>query len=117
MIRIHQFEDEKNEIIIYGALKRTPKLQSYSKNRTIGSRIKQRWIGSYDTISIEVFAISKEDYEATILELFKNRVLLTIIEENGDESYGTLVGDSLNLSTFVDVDEKEYYKGTLDFES
>lgn len=115
MITLTDFYDNTTKISFYGNVNPSTKLQGYTKNRTIGGKVKQRWIGAYNTFSIEILVIDKTNYDS-LKKIFEDRSLLHI-NNDGEEYYATLVGDTLSLTDFEDKDGKTYYRGNIELES
>ncbi|MGL5576791.1 MAG: hypothetical protein ACRDD8_05360 [Bacteroidales bacterium] len=114
MITISSFNESNRNFTLHGNVTKSTKLQGYSKNRTIGSKVRQRWIAKYDTYSIEVLAISESDFKK-LEEFFLKRELLSLSFDGADH-YATLVGDSLNFTDFENEHGDIFYKGTLELE-
>ena len=115
MITFTDFYDSARKLSFYGNIKPSTKLQGYTKNRTIGGKVKQRWLGSFNTFGVEVLVMDRENFEA-LERMFEDRTLLCI-NNDGEEKYATIVGDTLSFDEFEDSDGEIYYRGNLELES
>jgi hypothetical protein len=114
MLKITQL-DNGAEFQCYGELNTNLNLQGYTKNRTIGGKLKQRWIGRYNTSTVAIVALSEAAY-STLESMFLDRAMLQV-KDDSTEVYGVLVGDSLSLTRFEDYEGNVYYQGSLTIES
>lgn len=119
MILVRNFHDYDIpfELNFFGKI-HEPKLikQSYTVSRTIGNRVKQRWINSYKTTTLEIIAIDEKNKD--ILEnLFMTGVMCEMSDESLDiVSYGSIVGNSFVCEYFFDGEGNKLWRGSVEFE-
>ncbi|MGL5100246.1 MAG: hypothetical protein ACRC6B_09520 [Fusobacteriaceae bacterium] len=118
MIVISKFDGQAGTSLSFYGKVNTPQIkkQAYSRNRTIGNRLKQRWINTYTISTVEILAIDIENKEF-LEDMFYEPFHLSILDtESSVETFGYLVGDTLALAEFVDADGNMYWRGSLEIE-
>lgn len=120
MITIRSFDSEaekQNVIKCLGKISEPKKMkQAYTVARTIGNRLKQRWINSYTTTSLEIMSIDLKNKEE-LEKLFFSSEMLEFTDDATDVvSYGQIVGNSFVLEYFFDGSGEKRWRGNLEIE-
>lgn len=108
--------DNKYTLNFTGETSIVPSLYGATQVRTLGGRKKKRWRGKFNSISVSIKYITREQY--ALLEYiwgeYASEVMLKT--ENGGMYIGIMSDDTLTFATQYKADGTEFLTGTINIE-